>query len=158
MRRRGKNFASACFVVKSHIKMHWHELSDTPVVSEFLSLVRQRSARTALENFFNISVSSARGRAATTRLVFIRHFTYFKMIEALVHLCFTHGVILKSFHELCDSFSCSFPLKETKFHTHSFFKISHFSYKINHQTHWQTLRIYSSKNDMKLAVQCHMAD
>jgi hypothetical protein len=41
---------------------------------------------------------------------------------------FIHGEILKSLLEQCDSFSCSFSQKETKFHTHSlFFKISHFS-------------------------------
>jgi len=40
----------------------------------------------SLANFFNILVSSACGRAATTQLVFNIHFTSFETIKPLVHL------------------------------------------------------------------------
>jgi len=46
------------------------------------------------------------------------HFTSFEMIKPHVHLCFTHGFILKSFLEHCGSFSCSFSQKKQNF-THT---------------------------------------
>ena len=104
-------------------------------------MVRRWSAKTAWWTFFNIFVSSARGRAATTQLVFNTHFPSFEAIKPLVLSCFTHGFILKSFLEHCDSFNCSFSQKETKFHTQThththilFFKISHFNLKKSSNT------------------------
>lgn len=54
-----------------------------------------KTARTAW--FFNIFVSSVHGRAATTQLVFSKHFTSFETAEPHPHFCCTHGFILKSF-------------------------------------------------------------
>ena len=63
--------------------MCWHELHDTLVISE-ISLMVRRSARRAWQTFPTFFVSSARGRAAATQLVFNRHFTSFEMIQPLV--------------------------------------------------------------------------
>jgi hypothetical protein len=77
----------------------------------------------SLENFFDILLSSACGRAVTTD---ISH-----LLKQLNHSYtrFTHVFVLKSFLEYCDSSSCSFSQKESKPQTHSFFKISHFNFK-----------------------------
>ena len=55
VRRRGTNFATTRFIIKSSIKMHWHELRDTPFISEFSSMVRRRFARTAWWTFSTFS-------------------------------------------------------------------------------------------------------
>jgi hypothetical protein len=45
------NFAATRFIIKSSIKMHWHEIHEKPVISEILSMVQQQSARTAWPTF-----------------------------------------------------------------------------------------------------------
>jgi hypothetical protein len=49
--RHSMKFAAACFIIESSVKMCWHELHDTPVISQISSLVRWRSARTAWRTF-----------------------------------------------------------------------------------------------------------
>lgn len=62
-------------------------------------------------------------------------FHLFETIIPLIHLCFTHGIILKSFLQHCDCFS-----------------FSHFTWKRNCHTHLQTLRKNARKNDMKCSA------
>ena len=50
------NFAATRFIIKSSIKMRWHELHDTSVTSEISSLVRQQSTRTAWCTFSKFSL------------------------------------------------------------------------------------------------------
>jgi hypothetical protein len=37
--RRGRSFAAAHFILNSSVKMRWHELYDTPVISLILSVL-----------------------------------------------------------------------------------------------------------------------
>ena len=106
--------------------------------------------KNSLANILNIFITSAHGTMATMQLVFNKHFSSLETIKPLIHSCFIHGFTLKSFLEYCDSFSCSFSQKETKFHRHSFLNICHFNILKTHQTP-------KKKNDTKCTA-CHSAD
>ena len=71
------------------------------------------------------------------------------------------AVSLKASLSIVTVSTAVFPLKETKFctHTHTLFlKISHLNLKKNRQTRLQTIRKVARKNDMKHAAKCHLAE
>ena len=49
------NFAETCFIFKSYVNIHWHELQDKPVISEISSVVRRRSALVVLQTLSKYS-------------------------------------------------------------------------------------------------------
>ena len=70
-----KNQSALC-----HFSGHFHRRLSRSLFNTF-----KQTCENSLVNFFNIFVSSARGRAATMHLVFNRHFTSFETIEPPVY-------------------------------------------------------------------------
>jgi len=128
VRRRSTNFATTHFIIKPSIELHWHELRDTPVISEVSSLVRQRFARTAWWTFWTFSsVLLVEGWPQLSWFS-----TDISPLLKWTDYSYTCVVLitssLKASLSIVTCFSCSFSQKETKFHTRLLFKISHLNF------------------------------